>query len=295
MQAYALLIQAIAALLWPLFAFTALFVFRAQIADLAKRLKKGKLSGQEIELEESLNKLTRSAESAQSEVAAIPAPPESVRSSEENAAEQDVVRRILSEAARSPKAALICLASELETLAREVLAATGHLNGRRVVSVQQAITELHRAFKLQSHVPSSLQYFWDIRNRVIHLGEGTEEDILRAIDSGISILKALQAIPREVNIVYSPSVPLFADADLKIPIDQVHGVMLETLSPDGETRSFRIFPSTRTHFVSGKRVSWEWNMGLVVGAAWYRDPESGVANPAWHSSAEFIGRHLDEL
>lgn len=295
MQEYAPLIQAIAALLWPLFAFTALFVFRAQISDLAKRLKKGKLFGQEIELEESLDKLTKSAESARSEVAELPSPAAPERSADENAVEQDIVRRILSEAALSPKAALISLASELERLAREVLATTGHLNGRRVVPVQQAIIELHRAFGLSSHVPSSLQHFWDIRNRVIHGGEGTDEDILRAIDSGVSILKALQAIPREINIVYLPSVPLFADEALKVPIDQVHGVMLETHSPGGASRAFRIYPSTRTHFVVGERVSWEWNMDIVVGAAWYRDSESGIAKQAWHSAAEFIGRHIDEL
>lgn len=295
MQEYAPLIQAVAALLWPLFAFTALFVFRSQIADLAKRLKKGKLFGQEIELEESLDKLAKSAESAASEVAVLPAPPSPDRTTAQVAIEEDVVRRILSEAAQSPKAALISLASELERLAREVLATTGHLNGRRVVPAQQAIAELHRTFGLPSHVPSSLQHFWDVRNRVIHRGEGTDEDILRAIDSGVSILRALQAMPREVSVVHIPNVPLYADAELKVPVDQVHGVILETQSPGGASRSFRIYPSTCTHFVTGKRVSWEWNMGLVVGPAWYKDPETGEAKQAWHSSAEFIGRHLDEL
>jgi len=295
MQEFAPLIQSIAALLWPLFAFTALFVFRAQIADLARRLKKGKIFGQEIELEETLDKLNRSAVSAQSEVAALPAPIINDRTTEESASEQDVIRRILNEASRSPKAALISLASELESLAREVLASTGHLNGRRVVPVQQAITELHRAYGLPSHVPSSLHHFWDVRNRVIHKGEGTDEDILRAIDSGVSILKALQAMPREINVVHDPSVPLFEDALLKIPVQQLHGVILETHSPGGASKSFRIYPSTRTHFARGKRVSWEWNMGLVVGPAWYKDTETGATKQAWDSSAEFVGRHLDEL
>ena len=61
MTEFATLLQAIAALLWPIFAFTALFVFRSQIADIARRLKKGKLLGQEIELNESLNRLDESA------------------------------------------------------------------------------------------------------------------------------------------------------------------------------------------------------------------------------------------
>jgi hypothetical protein len=295
MQEYASLIQAIAALLWPLFAFTALFVFRSQIADIARRLKKGKLFGQEVELEESLDRLTRSAESATSEVAALLPAPATERSTEQVEGEEVVVRRILSEAARSPKAALISLSSELERLAREVLATTGHLNGRRVVPVQQAITELHHTYGLPSHVPSSLEHFWDVRNRVVHRGEGTNEDILRAIDSGVSILRALQAMPRETHVVCDPDVRLFGDEELKHQIEHVHGVLLEALSPGGASRSLRIYPSTRTHFARGKRVSWEWNMGVVVGPAWYRDAATGTSKQAWHSSAEFVGRHLDEL
>jgi hypothetical protein len=44
------LISAVASLLWPLFAFTSLFVFKKQIGDLVGRIKRGKLLGQEIEL-----------------------------------------------------------------------------------------------------------------------------------------------------------------------------------------------------------------------------------------------------
>jgi hypothetical protein len=36
-------------------------------------------------------------------------------------------------------------------------------------------------------------------------------------------------------------------------------------------------------------------MGFAAGPAWYQDQDRGVTREAWHSSAEFIGRHLDEL
>jgi hypothetical protein len=295
LQDVATLLQAIAAILWPLFAFTALYVFRAQIADIARRLKRGKLLGQEIELGESLDRLGKAADSVQIEVAALPRATSPEKSREDEAVEQDTVRQIVREAARSPKAALISLAAELERLAREVLATTGHLQGRRIVPIQQAIAELHQAYGLPSHVPSSLKYFWEARNRLIHGGQGSDEDILRAIDSGISILKALQAMPREINVVHTPSVPLYSDPELTTPINTVHGVILETHSPGGVASSFRVFPSSHTHFKKGKQVSWEWNMGLVVGSAWYRDPESGTVKQAWVSSAEFVGRHIDDL
>ena len=295
MNEIASLLQAVATVLWPLFAFTALFVFRSQIADLAKRLKKGKLLGQEIELVESLDRLGNSAASIEQEVAALPAPSNATPTHEEQAAEERTVRLILSEAAKSPRAALILLASELEKLARQILASTGHLQGRRFVPIQQAIAELDRKFGLPGHTQSSLKFFWVARTRLIHGGEGTDEDILRAIDSGLTILKALQAVPREINVVYEPAATLYKDAHLSAEFTDAKGVILETIAPGGTSKIFRIFPTTRTHFKKGRRVAWEWNASAVYGPAWYRDPTTGEPREAWSSSAEFVGRHLDEL
>lgn len=283
-------------LLWPLFAFTALFVFRPQIADIALRLKKGTFLGQEIELNESLILLNKSATSIEQEVAALP--PLQINESpneEKQLQEEHVVRDIISEAAHSPKTALILLASELEKLARQLLACTGQLNGRRFVPVIQAIAELDKNYGLPRHVPSSLKLFQEARNRLIHGGEGTDEDILRAIDSGLTILKALQAFPREINVVYHPGVDLFANSELTDPILNAKGIILETLTPGGATKSRRIFPTTRTHFKKGHQVAWEWNMQNIWEKGWYRDPDTAEVKVAFMGSAEFIGRHLDEL
>ncbi|HEY0681071.1 MAG TPA: hypothetical protein VGD45_01945 [Steroidobacter sp.] len=296
MNEVATLLQAIAALLWPLFAFTALFVFRPQIADLARRLKKGKLLGQEIELDASLKRLDQSAASVEQEVAALPPPDPVARETQEEAVvEEGAVSKIVSEAGRSPKAALILLASELEKLARQLLASTGHLEGRKFVPLSQAIAELDKQFGLPKHVTSSLKHFWEARNRLIHGGEGTDADILRAVDSGLTILKALQALPREINIVFAPHTDLFSDAELRTPIPNVKGIILETHAPGGTSKTFRIFPTTQQHFVKGRQVAWEWNMQKIFGAAWYRSPDTGQPAQAWLQSAEFVGRHLDDL
>lgn len=295
MTEFATLLQAIAALLWPIFAFTALFVFRSQIADIARRLKKGKLLGQEIELNESLNRLDESALSIEKTVAELPSQVAEPPNQQELAHEEHVVDEIVSEAARSPKVALIRLASELEKLARQLLASTGHLNGRRHIPVSQAIAELHEKYGLPRHVPSSLKLFWETRNRLIHGGEGTDEEILRAVDSGLTILKALQAFPREINVVYHPGVELFSDPELTQVIPNAKGVILETTAPGGTTKTFRIFPTTQTHFQKGRQVAWEWSMQNTWGQSWYRDPDTGEVKCAFHSSAEFIGRQLDEL
>ena len=296
MSEIATLLQAVAALLWPLFAFTTLFVFRRQISDLVKRLKRGKLLGQEIELNESLEALNKSANTVEQEVAALPPPVTSQTSVVEPPPQQeDTVRLVLSEAAKSPKTALILLASELEKLALQILASTGHLQGRRFMPIIRAIDELQRTLGLPDHVQSSLKLFWSARNRLVHGGEGTDEDILRAVDSGLTILKALQALPRETNVVLEPSVPVYVDEDLTVEMPGARGVILETTAPGGAAKFLRIFPTTRTHFQKGKQVAWEWNTQQVFPQAWYRHPVTQVSTEAWSSAAEFIGRHLDNL
>lgn len=135
MKEYAELIRAIAALLWPVFAFVTLFTLKKQIIGFLERLKKGKVFGQEIELSESLQKLDESAAAVEKEVAAIPI----IVPSKERAEANNEVKDILREAARSPKAALILLASDLEREARQLLASLGHPESRRYVPLSQAI------------------------------------------------------------------------------------------------------------------------------------------------------------
>jgi len=290
------LLKAIASLLWPLFAFTALFLFRPQIIDLTRRLKKGKLLGQELELEESLKLLDESASAIEREVASLPIPPvKTISNQVDKTNEEDTLRNITSEASRSPKAALILLAIEIEKLAQQLLASTGQLQGRKYVPIIQAIGELDEQFGLPRHVPSSLKFFWEARNRFIHGSEGTDEDILRAIDSGLTILKSLQAFPREINVIYHPGVEIFTDEHLGNIVQKGKGVILETTAPGGASKSLRIFPTTRTNYVKGQQVAWEWSFDNVWDKCWYRHPDTGEVMVAWNSAAEFIGRPFEEL
>jgi len=123
----------------------------------------------------------------------------------------------------------------------------------------------------------------------------TEQEILRAIDSGIVILRSLAAVARERNVVLYPRVEIFSDPERQHPIEDGWALILETTSPGGAVVERRIFPTTQSHFEVGKEVAWEWNGAKVWGAAWYRDPENGTLEPAWSSAAEFVGRHLDEI
>jgi hypothetical protein len=64
---WAELIRAIATLLWPLLAFAVVWMFKEQVREILGRLRRGKLLGQEIELEEKLRNLDESAQAAASE------------------------------------------------------------------------------------------------------------------------------------------------------------------------------------------------------------------------------------
>lgn len=289
------LISSVATLLWPMFAFVSLFIYRKQIGDLLARLRKGKLLGQEIELGESLDRLEKSASAVAEEVAALPHPSEDERNRSISNIE-GAIDSILREAAQSPKAALILLASDLEREARQLLASIGLLEGRGYLPLSKAIDALHRHYgALPGHIPSSLKLFWEVRNRLVHGRQADDEEVLRAIDSGITILKALRAIPRETNYVYHPGVDIYRDPDCKIPWTYGKGVILETETPGRTRRFLRIFPTMKTHFQKGERVGWEWDSDTVWSDAWYKDPESGEIKLAWNSSSEFVGRHLKEI
>jgi hypothetical protein len=289
------LLKALASLLWPIFAFVVLFLFRSQLADAIGRFKKGKLLGQELELNDSLANLQRSASQLSEEVSAIPS--SEVESSDGNELEDDEssVKSIIHEAARSPKAALILLAAEIEKEAKQTLASIGKLKGRKSINLRQAIDELDSHYGLPRHISSSLRLFWETRNKIIHGGETDERNILSAIDSGVSILKSLQALPREANWVHHPGVPIFADSECTVPINNGKGVILKSASSSGAKIFYRIFPTTRTHFKKGRKVAWEWSHENRWSDAWYRDPESNEIKLAWNSSMEFVGCHLDDV
>src|SRR5688572_23557579 len=129
MKEFAELLQAIASLLWPILTFVVILVFGKEIKDIIKRLKRGKLFGQELELAEALDKLDKSAIAAAT--ASVPAPvlepdklkPDAAKDnllSARSDEDDEDVRMILDQAEHSPKLALISLAVEIEKELREI-------------------------------------------------------------------------------------------------------------------------------------------------------------------------------
>ena len=291
MEHLASLLRSLASLAWPFFAFTALFVFRLEIKQALSRLRKGEILGQKFEFTEELMKLEASATAASREVQELPSEDRPTASADEFNATVDTV---LQRAASTPKIALMILRAELEKQTRQALATRGLLGGRQAVPVSDALSELLQ-YGFPPNLTASLKSFDDVVNKFIHGTSATDDDALRALDSGMTILRALNALPNEVNIVYDPGVEVFSDAAATKPISNAKGVILETTAPGGAIKTVKIFPTTRTHFQKGKQVAWEWNLQKTWPEAWYRDPDTGAVKQAWVSSAEFIGRHLEDI
>jgi len=198
-------------------------------------------------------------------------------------------RGVLEGAARAPKAALMLLGSDIERELRELLAATGQLALRRYTSVPHEIARL----ELPGHLRESVVQFWAVRSKLVHGRDAGPDDIARAIDSGLLILNAIRALPREINVVHHAGTAVYADVQGHIPRTGVKALILETTGTDG-TRRFRIFPTTRNDYVKGQRVAWEWSGKNIFGESWYLDPDGDDIKYAWSESMEFVGRALDE-
>jgi hypothetical protein len=185
------------------FAFTALFLFKSEISEALQRFRKGKILGQEIELGEQLEKLEASGVVAAKEVDSLPREERRMLNIDQEEKLDSIIKSILQQAAREPKVALMTLWAEMERQARQALAARGLLNARPAVAVSQALSELQQ-YGFPPNLLGSLRLFDEVRNKIIHGGPASDEDALRALDSGITILRALNALPNEVNVAPGP-------------------------------------------------------------------------------------------
>jgi hypothetical protein len=278
------LLRAIASLLWPLVAVAFILVFRTQITGLLQRITKAKILGQEAEFAQELDRLEQRATEAEE---ATPLVPEV--DSEQEASLDDEVGKILGEAVTSPKLALMGLSADLERRVRQLSASSGWARDER-----RPRAMLHKIPGFPDTLRGAIEDFWTIRNRIVHGMSTTDDETLRALDSGLAIMKALDRIPLEAHYVEDVDVPLFSDAEGKSPRTDVHGLLLRTVSPDGGKETLRVFPTTRTHYKHGKQVAWEW-ASQTWGPTWYKNPKTRKIQLAWDGSMEFVGRHLDEV
>ena len=215
--------------------------------------------------------------------------------SEEKSETDDVISQILADASRSPHSAFIRLAIEIERKWRILLAKTNWQNPRYARSFLASVNYVEDRKYTSIALTSSLRAFWELRSSIVHgVKSINDDDLLRAIDSGIMIIKMIDSIPHETNTVISSTIKLYEDRALTKERKSVKGLLLDSESPAGVLHHKRIYPTTQT-YKKGQQLSWEWNFENIYGESWYADPDTNEVLMAWISSAEFIGRPLEEV
>jgi uncharacterized protein YutE (UPF0331/DUF86 family) len=201
------LISAFAALMWPVAVLTIVGWFRPEIRAVLSRIRKGKLLGQEFELDE-LQAKTEAAEANTPMVIAATglatgtssATAEGVRIDQaENAdaeAAQDEIEEVLREASRSPRIGLMLLSAKMEQAARDLATDIGLDVSRRPISLSTMIRQLVQAEQLTDVDAEALNLFAHVRNRIVHGHDAGDDEIARAIDSGTRLLRLLLSRPR---------------------------------------------------------------------------------------------------
>jgi hypothetical protein len=283
------LISAVASLLWPLLAIFVVFRLRHQLPNLLPRLRKASIAGQTFELDPEVRDLERRVAELTSEP--VPEPPGKTLTTESSDPTADVVDRLLALAATDKKVSIIAIGVELERAIRNLAAQLGVENPYSA-PLRNVLDQLIRRGSLPESARSSLDVFWQVRNRVVHAGPEPlgEADLTTIIDIGISLLRVVASVPHETYRVVD-QVPVFRDPGATTPFTGITGIILEVAAPSGVKVEHRIYPTSRK-YAKGALVGWAWNLSTVFEQAWYRET-SGTVVQAWTSAGEFVGPVLN--
>ncbi|HET6844716.1 MAG TPA: hypothetical protein VFK06_23985 [Candidatus Angelobacter sp.] len=214
-----------------------------------------------------------------------------------------IEQRIKEDALVSPKAAFMQLLIEIERELRKLLVSSGVLS--RYLTHQSPTFPIALQFlgsvegaKIPDELKEQIGEFWNLRNNVVH---GENEVPIRAFDLGFTILRVFTEIPRPSYIVRKANVPLYEDHHCTRQRPDVKGVLLERFGADGVSQGISIYPSTKSHYVEGMSVGWEWDIPIAYRsdmgweATWYKDIKTEKCTPAWSESLEFIGRDVNQV
>lgn len=207
----------------------------------------------------------------------------------------EIITTILDQAVTDPKIALIHLSIELELVLQRLLGSMGLLgNGRPYLSVRKAIEVLNKRHSLLPvSVLDAVNDFSRVRNLIIHGGDGSRDEMLRAIDSGLLVYRTLRSIPRSTYVVCHEGAEVYADAKGQETRSDVKVLILEEISAGGVIKTKQVLPTTRVHYRKGMHVSWEFNDKAKWDESWYCDPDSNEIEYGWRAATEFVGRDIE--
>jgi hypothetical protein len=140
----------------------------------------------------------------------------------------------------------------------------------------------------------NLKIVEDEHNRILlHRAQGDKSAGVSATITAIHILKGLYSIALQENVIEATNIKLCGDEKCETELVGVTGVMIKQVMIEGLEPMLNVFPTTRTDYRIGERLTWDWNMSRIWQAAWYKDPKTGTIKKI--SAAEFVGSDIDNL
>ncbi|PSB23635.1 hypothetical protein [Stenomitos frigidus] len=304
------LIGALANLLWPIVVLIIALKFRPEIRILLTRLKKGKLLGQEVELESNVEQLRETVEKAERESLQSSSATylsesdpnknrlesiDVVASNPLDGTQDAAIDKIVDLSATEPLAALLKLSQTLEKELKVLAVSTAVLRSNQRSSPRQLIRLMASKNILPPHTVESLDQFRDVRNKIIHESvEISHSTIFKVLDIGLQLLKTLRQVPVEVITVNHPGIPIYKDEDCVEEYEEVKGIILYYTSPG--TEMTKIWPVRKNvDFQKGDYVTKDWDCNYQWGQAWYIDPVTDKKKIAWTGVCEFVGVRVTGL
>jgi len=278
-------IIALSHLLWPILALVIILLFKKELSHLLHRIKKGKILGQEIELENEINEFNAITSQASESIV-----PDKQLGKESN---DNPINSILINAETDPKIGIILLSAQIEKEMTDFISSSGLLNEFRPGSIRKSFELLSERGFISNSILRSVEIFWNLRNKIIH-GKyiDNEDQLIRVLDIGVSLLNTLKSIPRAKYIVYK-LVDIFSDSEGKSKIPDAMGIILEAHYPEDKI-IYQVFPTSRLNYKINEQVAWEWSFDKVWNKSWYVNPQTNKIQEAWHQAAEFVGRPITE-
>ncbi len=284
------LIIAISKILWPIIVLVIVIVFKNEIASLFKRLRKGKLFGQELELDNEIKEFDKATNKASESIA------EDSNITKDTDKDTKRTDEILKSSIDDPIIGIVMLSREIEKELLNIAASSGLLKDLQNKSVAYTFQVLVERKQLADSILKSVKIFWDLRNKIVHGKEiDDEKQIIRVLDIGINLLNTLKNIPRAKYIVYKKDIELFSDSKCENKRTDAKGIILETISPEGIHTSYKLRPTTKNYYEEKESVAWEWSFDNKWDKTFYKDPDTGKIVKAFDSSAEFVGRPMKNL
>lgn len=298
------LIRAFAALAWPIAAVAFFVLFRRELTSLLSRVLRVKVPGAELVFENARRKTARAKATLPREPSKAPPVAHEASDKSEGGRTQAVddtssqlpayKDQVLRDASKSPRGALVRLSLDLDRKSREILVS----QGARVAGPTASPTALRNQLTLLDLSPllqEANEEFQRLRDLIIEgstwveggwesrFETASQADALRAVELGLEILEALEAIPHVVNYVEAASADTFADADGKTLHDFNAVVLRSARQPEGpeELRAFPISGDSGVVLPEGEPVTWEWNTNHLLPEAWYRNPRTNKIEYAW--------------